>query len=632
MTSDGTGGVARPWTKPRGVVSMPLCQDPGQSPAASWTKPAEGSMTGSKSEHEKAPVHRPHSALRAGRECLFTARRRHRAQPRRQAPRPPRPPPRPRPSPARPQPLPPSPTALAPDPAEAVIQGVEPNAEIGFWTFYLSPTFDQYIKDTIARFEATYPGVKVNWEDHQATFQDDLNNAFAAGNAPDVINLSVSEGWVSDYATKGLLLGLDRQGPAGRQGHLLPGPLEGAAGRRRELPVPVVPGPQRRADQQGASSSKAGLERRPTSRRRIDGLPALCKTHQGQDRHAVRHPPDRQRPARRRWSTRATSRSSATTARRFTFDSPEGVAWLQMYVDMVKAGTVDNDRPHDQRRPRRPAALLGRPGRRSTRPARTSSARSRPNNATLYGNLGMRPGPGRQVRRPRQGPDVASRSRSRHEVPERVHRARPVLHEPAEHGRVRQAGRRLPVDRRRPTTTRSSSTPPSAIEDSARPLAKDIVATYADIVPTIPEQGRRQRRSSSRRSSRRCSTTSPPRRPSPTRSTDGQQAHQVAARASLPIHAGPPPSRAAGRSTTRPDGPTDDDPTRSATPYLFLAPALVLLGDLRRVPDHRGRLLQLHRLRHRPAAGLRRPRELPAAARRRDVLAGARRTRSSTCS
>ena len=92
---------------------------------------------------------------------------------------------------------------LAPDPAEAVIPNVEPNAEISFWTFYLSPTFDQYIKDTIARFEATYPGVKVNWEDHQATFQDDLNNAFAAGNAPDVINLSVSEGWVTDYATQG---------------------------------------------------------------------------------------------------------------------------------------------------------------------------------------------------------------------------------------------------------------------------------------------------------------------------------------------------------------------------------------------------------------------------------------------
>ena len=26
----------------------------------------------------------------------------------------------------------------------------------------------------------------------------------------------------------------------------------------------------------------------------------------------------------------------------FTFDSPAGVDWLQMYVDMVAAGTVDN--------------------------------------------------------------------------------------------------------------------------------------------------------------------------------------------------------------------------------------------------------------------------------------------------
>ena len=106
-----------------------------------------------------------------------------------------------------------SPTALAPDRAEAVIKGVEPDAEIVFWTFYLSPSFDQYIKDTIARFEATYPGVTVKWEDHQATFQADLNNAFAAGIAPDVINLSVSEGWVSDYATKGQLLGLNSTVP-----------------------------------------------------------------------------------------------------------------------------------------------------------------------------------------------------------------------------------------------------------------------------------------------------------------------------------------------------------------------------------------------------------------------------------
>jgi len=96
---------------------------------------------------------------------------------------------------------------------EAVISGVEEGAEIGLWTFWLSPTFDEYIKSTIARFQEAYPGVTVNWEDHQATFQDDLRNAFAAGNAPDVINLSISEGWVSDYATQGLLLTLDEAVP-----------------------------------------------------------------------------------------------------------------------------------------------------------------------------------------------------------------------------------------------------------------------------------------------------------------------------------------------------------------------------------------------------------------------------------
>ena len=32
------------------------------------------------------------------------------------------------------------------------------------------------------------------------------------------------------------------------------------------------------------------------------------------------------------------------------------------------------------------------------------------------------------------------------------------------------------------------STPPTAIEDSARPIAKDIVSKYADIVPSIPNK------------------------------------------------------------------------------------------------------------------------------------------------
>ena len=84
--------------------------------------------------------------------------------------------------------------------------------------------------------------------------------------------------------------------PEARPGHLLPGPLERAADRRRELPVPVVPGPQRRADQQEDLRGRRRPERRrlPEDDRRAAGhLP----DDQGQDRHAVRHPPDGQRPA-----------------------------------------------------------------------------------------------------------------------------------------------------------------------------------------------------------------------------------------------------------------------------------------------------------------------------------------------
>ena len=150
-------------------------------------------------------------------------RRRHRAPPRRQAPRPPRPRPLPRPSPAHPQPLPrarPSSRRIRPKRSSRASSRT-PRSASGPST--CRPTFDKYIKDTIARFEATYPGVKVKWEDHQATFQADLNNAFSANIAPDVINLSVSEGWVSDYATRGLLLGLNSTVPKAVQDIYFPG-------------------------------------------------------------------------------------------------------------------------------------------------------------------------------------------------------------------------------------------------------------------------------------------------------------------------------------------------------------------------------------------------------------------------
>jgi len=165
---------------------------------------------------------------------------------------------------------------LAVDPAEAVIPNVESGAEIHFWTFYLSPTFDDYIKTTIARFEGTYPGVKVDWEDHQASFQDDLKAAFAAGTAPDVINLSVSEGWVSDYASKGLLLPLDDKVPQAVQQTYFPGLWKEqlVGGKNYQFPwyqginVDLI---------NKQLFSKAGVD--PTAfPKDLSGIPQLCQT------------------------------------------------------------------------------------------------------------------------------------------------------------------------------------------------------------------------------------------------------------------------------------------------------------------------------------------------------------------
>ena len=318
-------------------------------------------------------------------------RRRHRAQPRRPAPRPPRPRPLPRPSPARP-PLPltrarPSSRRIRPKRSS---RASRPNAEISFWTFYLSPTFDQYIKDTIARFEATYPGVKVKWEDHQATFQADLNNAFAANIAPDVINLSVSEGWVSDYATKGQLLGLNSTVPKAVQDIYFPGLWNEQLVKGENFQFPWYQGLNvelinKKIYEEGAGLNVADFPKK------IEELPALCKTIKDKTetlcdiRLTVND-----LLSQMVYEGNVDVINDAGTA--FTFDSQAGVDWLQMYVDMVAAGTVDNTvlTTKDDR-----VGLLlfsaGQAAFYATGPNLVRDVKS--NNATLYDNLAMQPSP-----------------------------------------------------------------------------------------------------------------------------------------------------------------------------------------------------------------------------------------------
>jgi putative chitobiose transport system substrate-binding protein len=89
-----------------------------------------------------------------------------------------------------------------------VIEGVEDGAEITFWPWALLPDFEPYLDQVIENFEATYPGVTVIMEGQPAAgARDNIRNSFAAGNPPDVIN--VSDGWVAEFAEAGVLLNMD---------------------------------------------------------------------------------------------------------------------------------------------------------------------------------------------------------------------------------------------------------------------------------------------------------------------------------------------------------------------------------------------------------------------------------------
>lgn len=372
-----------------------------------------------------------------------------------------------------------APSALAPDPAEAVIQNIEPNASITVWTFWLSPTFDTWIADTIDRFKATYPGVEVKWEDHQATFQDDLKNSFAAGNAPDVINLSVGEGWVSDYATRNLLLPLDGVSQEVKDSY-----YEGlwksqnVDGKNYQFPF-----------YQGVSVElinkrhfeAAGLDPAafPT---KVEELPALCQTLK-EKANVVCDLRLTVNDLLAQMVYEGNVKVIADDGSAFTFDSPEAVSWLQMYVDMVAAGTVDNTAltTKDDR-----VGLLifsaGQAPFYQTGPNLIREVKA--NNAQLYEDLAVVPAPvgksgvigkglmGMSVKADTKFPNASMA------LAQFFTNAR-TLTELSKQSAVYPSSPKAFED-----PYFSASSP--LIEDSARGSAKDAISKYADIVPTIP--------------------------------------------------------------------------------------------------------------------------------------------------
>ena len=365
---------------------------------------------------------------------------------------------------------------------EAVISGVEEGAEIGLWTFWLSPTFDEYIKSTIARFQEAYPGVTVNWEDHQATFQDDLRNAFAAGNAPDVINLSISEGWVSDYATQGLLLPLDEAVPQEVKDVYFPNLWDQQVVDGQHYQFPWYQGIQvNLVNREIYDQTGLTIEEFPKT---VQELPELCKLVKDTTGTlcAIRLTVN-DLLAQMTYEGGVDVINEDGTA--FTFDSPEAVEWLQMYVDMVKAGTVDKTvLVTDQDRVGLDLFTTGKAAFYNTGPNLIREVRA--NNPGLYGYLAVVPAPVGKSGVVGKGL-MAMSVKADSAYPNASMALAQFFTNPQS---MLDFAKIVAVY---PSTPASYDDPffsaePVAIEDSAKPYAKDAISKLADIVPTVPHK------------------------------------------------------------------------------------------------------------------------------------------------
>ncbi len=365
---------------------------------------------------------------------------------------------------------------------DAVIPNVEEGAEITMWTFWLSPTFDEYVKNAIAGFEAAYPGVKVKWEDHQATFRDDLNNGFAAGNAPDVINLSISEGWVTQYASEGNLLALDEYVPQAVIETYFPNLWEQQVVDGKHYQFPYYQGINvNLVNKQIFEEAGLTVEDFPKT---IDGLPALCKTiKDATGKLCDIRLTTSDLLAQMVYEGGVEVINAEGTA--FTFDSPAAVEWLQMYVDMVKDGLVDRTAlVTDNDRVGLDLFISGQAPFYATGPNLIREVRT--SNPALYGYLDV-------VNSPVGKSGVVGKGLMAMSVSATTQYPNAAI---ALAQWMTNAKTNIELSKLAavyPSTPASYDDPffsaaPVAIEDSAKPRAKDAVAQLADIVPAVPEK------------------------------------------------------------------------------------------------------------------------------------------------
>ncbi len=109
--------------------------------------------------------------------------------------------------------------------------------KIEFWTLQLSPTFDNYFKELIDKYEQQNPDVDIVWVDipYDAAIQKLLASA-VAGNSPDVVNLSSD--FLAKFAGMNALVDLTEFTPKDSFNIFLPNALENCIYNNKIVALP----------------------------------------------------------------------------------------------------------------------------------------------------------------------------------------------------------------------------------------------------------------------------------------------------------------------------------------------------------------------------------------------------------
>jgi len=360
-----------------------------------------------------------------------------------------------------------------------MIPNVEPNAEITFWTYFLSPTFDQYIQETIARFNDVYPNVKVNWEDRQATLQDEYRNSLAAGNAPDVVNLSTR--WVPEFAQKDQLVSMTDALPANARDQYFPSLFNQVpvGGKSYQVPwyqaVSIYAINTELLQQAGLS-----VEQMPKD---YDQLKQVCQTlkDKANSQCGLRLNADNLLSD---MAYQGNVKVLSDDGKTFTFDSPEGIAWLQYWADMVGNDLTARDLILAREdRPGLERFSAGQLPFYATGPQLIRVIKD--NNPSLYPKLAIAPvALGRSGKVPPSSMSIAVSKQTK--FPNASLALATFFTNPES---MTEFAKLVPVF---PSTPASYDDPffsaeAAAIEDQPRSLAKESIGQQADILPEIPE-------------------------------------------------------------------------------------------------------------------------------------------------